>query len=190
MRAEAVRCRNAAAGMHGGKAARDAAEQLALHVLSLFPADGPARTIAGYMPIGSEIDPRPALRDLERRGHSLCLPVVVGDDRPLEFRAWGSGDPLEDGAFDVKIPTADAPVVTPDAVLVPGLAFDGDGFRIGYGKGYYDRTLTELRARGPVLVAGLAYAVQMVDAVPHEGHDAPLDMVVTEKGIFLPGAAR
>lgn len=169
----------------GGTAA---AEALAKHLLLLVKPRSAGEVVAGYWPIGTELDVRPAMRDLERLGHPLCLPAVVERDHPLLFRQWGDGDPLEEAAFGTSEPGAEAPALTPVVMLVPGLAFDADGFRLGYGLGYYDRTLGALREAGSLLAIGIAYAAQLIEAVPHEDHDQPLDLIVTENGIFVPGA--
>lgn len=137
--------------------------------------------ISGYWPIGDEIDPRPLLDSLAARGHPLALPVVGAPDAPLVFRAWSKDDTLMPGPFATRTPGDDAPEVTPRVVIAPLLAFDAAGYRLGYGGGYYDRTLAGLR-RGPgaVLAVGVAYRDQQVDAVPRAPYDERLDWVVTE----------
>lgn len=166
----------------------EVAESLAKHLMNLVRPRSNGEMIAGYWPIGTEMDVRPAMRDMERLSHPLCLPVVVERDQPLVFRQWGIDDPLEDAAHGTSEPAADAPQVTPLIMFVPGLAFDAEGFRIGYGLGYYDRTISALRQGPGVLAIGIAYAAQLIEAVPHEDHDQPLDLIVTENGIFVPGA--
>lgn len=137
--------------------------------------------VAGYRPIRSEIDPTPLLRAASAQGAQLCLPVVETADSPLRFRAWAPGDPLAKGAFGVEIP-ADGPWVEPDLVIVPLLAFDGSGARLGYGGGFYDRTLAGLRAARTIRAVGLAYAAQQVETIPVEPTDQRLDGVATENG--------
>lgn len=166
----------------------EVAESLAKHLMNLVRPRSNGEMIAGYWPIGTEMDVRPAMRDMERLSHPLCLPVVVERDQPLVFRQWGLDDPLEDAAHGTSEPAADAPQVTPLIMFVPGLAFDAEGFRVGYGLGYYDRTISALRQGPGVLAIGIAYAAQLIEAVPHEDHDQPLDLIVTENGIFVPGA--
>lgn len=144
------------------------------------------RPTSGYWPIGTEIDPRPALETLAEHG-PVGLPVVEGRDRPLAFRHWRPGDPLVPGGFGTSVPAADEPM-TPEVLIVPLLAFDGRGHRLGYGGGFYDRTLAALRARGPVLAVGFAFAAQRVEALPVEPTDAALDLVVTEAGTLRPAA--
>lgn len=136
------------------------------------------RPVSGYWPMGTEIDPRPALEALARHG-PVGLPVVEGPGRPLAFRLWRPGDPLEPGGFGTSVPVSGDSMV-PEVLIVPLLAFDGRGHRLGYGGGFYDRTLAALRARGPVLAAGFAFAVQRVEALPAEPTDEPLDLIVTE----------
>jgi len=111
----------------------------------------PGAAVSGFWPMRSEIDPRPILTELGARGHPLCLPVVVGKGRPLVFRAWRPGDALVAGDFGTQVPDAGQPDVVPRVLLVPLLAFDRNGYRLGYGGGFYDRTLAMLRAAGPAL---------------------------------------
>ena len=142
--------------------------------------------IGGYYPTGSELDPRILMQDLERRGHSLALPVVVGDDQPLMFRQYAIGDALVEGAYGIPVPDEAAPQVVPDVLLVPGVAFDSSLFRLGYGGGFYDRTIVDLLAKRPRLdTIGLAFADQMVDTLPVESHDVPMAMVLTEAGLSV-----
>ena len=136
--------------------------------------------ISAYWPISSEIDPRPLMRRLHEDGHPIALPVVVARGRPLVFRAWRSGEPLEPAGLGTREPLADRPEVTPRALIVPLLAFDRAGYRLGYGGGFYDRTLTGLRRAGETLAVGVAYAAQEVAEVPHDGDDQLLDWLVTE----------
>jgi len=144
----------------------------------------PAMTIAGFWPIGDEIDIRPALQGLFERGHDLALPVVIGRGRPLVFRAWRPGDALVTSVFGTFAPKSESPQIIPHALLVPALAVDGQGYRLGYGGGYYDRILSELReGEGfqPLAIA-VCFACQLVEAVPHDNYDQPVDWVVTENG--------
>ena len=142
-----------------------------------------AAVVAGYWPIGDELDIRPLLAALAQRGAVVALPVVVEPRRPLDFRAWGPGQPLEAGAHGTWHPCADAQPVTPDCLLVPLLAFDDDGRRLGYGGGYYDRTLQALRSGRPVLAVGVGYAAQRLAEVPHDDNDQAMDYVLTEAGL-------
>lgn len=140
------------------------------------------RIVAGYQPFRDEIDPLPLMLKLAAAGARLALPVTPPRDQPspLTFRAWAPGEALERGGFGVHEPTA-GEVVTPDLVLVPLLAFDRRGHRLGYGQGHFDRTLESLRAKGTVTAVGLAYAGQELPELPAEPHDQALDAILTEK---------
>lgn len=144
----------------------------------------PGVIVAGYSPINSEIDPFPLMRALASKGAVLALPVIIERDTPLIFRAWRSDQDLVRGPFGVFQPSSDAPEVEPDIVLVPLAAFDRDGHRIGYGRGYYDRTLQNLRAVKRMTVIGLAFAVQEIEVVPRLPHDEQLDCVLTERDLI------
>ena len=135
---------------------------------------------AFYVALGSELDPRPLSSWFARRGVRTCLPVVVGPAQPLVFREV-TEDGLHADALGLPCPPDHAPLVRPDLVVVPLLAFDLGGARLGQGGGYYDRTLAALRAEGPAVRAiGLAYAGQQVDALPTDSFDQRLDGVLTE----------
>ncbi|RAI32876.1 5-formyltetrahydrofolate cyclo-ligase [Rhodoplanes serenus] len=140
--------------------------------------------VAGYMAIRSEIDPAPLMRSFVEHGCALALPVVVGRDAPLMFRAWAPGVPLVSAPFGLLEPAAEAPVVVPDILLVPLACFDRTGHRIGYGAGHYDRTLATLRATRPVVAVGLAFAAQEIARVPATAWDARLDLVLTESEVI------
>lgn len=146
---------------------------------------GPAAVVAGFWPMREEIDVLPLLVAVVEQGGRAALPAVVGRDRPLEFRLWHPGMALETGPFGTRHPPASAGVMQPDVVLVPLVAFDRAGGRLGYGGGFYDRTLARLREERPVLAAGVAYAGQAVPQVPEEAHDEPLDWIATETGIIV-----
>src|SRR5262249_7049498 len=141
----------------------------------------PGITVAGYFPMRDEADPRALMTALSERGHPLSLPCVTAG-QPLVFRAWKMGDPMHANprAFNIAEPLPTAPAVIPGAVLVPMLAFDLDGHRLGYGGGYSARTLAGLAHAPP---SGIAYAGQEVLSLPREPHDHPLDVIVTETGI-------
>jgi 5-formyltetrahydrofolate cyclo-ligase len=140
----------------------------------------PGEVVAAYWPIRDELDCRPVLTRLVDSGQPVCLPVVIGDGEALELRLWAEGEPLYPSGFGTLAPPEGAPVVEPDVILVPLLGFDRQGTRLGYGGGYYDRTLTILSKR-PRLV-GYAFAGQEIEHIPYEPHDIPLDAVVTEAG--------
>jgi 5-formyltetrahydrofolate cyclo-ligase len=143
----------------------------------------PGAVVAGYAPIASEADPSDLMAALAGRGHSLALPCIAAADGPLVFRSWRPGEPRVLGAYDIEEPLPEAVEVRPDLILVPLLAFDREGWRLGYGGGYYDRTIAALRGHGALRTVGIAFAGQEVEALPHEGHDCRLDAVLTENGL-------
>jgi 5-formyltetrahydrofolate cyclo-ligase len=156
-----------------------AAETIALRT---FPvAVAPRAIVAGFMPMKSEINPLPLMRKLAAAGARLALPVVAGQGKPLIMRAWSFGEPLVAGVWGIREPGSAAPEVAPDIVIVPLLAFDRAGQRIGYGAGYYDMTIAALRARQAVVAIGVAFAAQEIAAVPATPRDVPLDLVLTER---------
>jgi 5-formyltetrahydrofolate cyclo-ligase len=142
----------------------------------------PGTLVGGFMPIGEEISPLPLMARLHREGCRLALPVMVGKGQPLEFRAYSPGDQLVSAVWGIREPTADKDVVYPQIVLTALLAFDDQGFRLGYGGGYYDRTLAALRLVAAPVSIGLGYDEQRVDAVPHLDYDERLDWILTPSG--------
>ncbi len=176
-----LRVRRSEAALSG----KDAAAALAGNVLHAVRMP-PQAVVAGYLPIGDEIDVSLLLRRLRSRGHDIALPVVVEAGAPLVFRRWGQEDPLADGPFGTRQPLASAPEALPEVVILPMLAFDRRGYRLGYGGGYYDRTLALLRRRRQVIAVGVAYAAQEVPAVPCDGHDQALDWIVTDRETIKP----
>lgn len=169
-----------AASAQAGEAAALAARDVALTVVGPPPSEH--AIVAGYWPIGGELDCRPLLDCLAGIGWACALPVATAAAAPLLFRRWRSGDELVVGRHGVREPRECAEAVTPAVALVPLLAFDRAGHRLGYGAGYYDRTLEGLRARGPVRAIGLAFAAQELPELPAEPHDQRLDWIVTERG--------
>lgn len=159
----------AARGQGGDQAAlsRRLVEALAPHA---------GKVLSGYWPMRGEPDPRPAMAV---HAGPLCLPVVPGRAVPLMFRRW-TGEPLEPGPLGTSQPSPTLPEITPEVLIVPLVAFDGRLNRLGYGGGYYDRTLELLRRSAPVVAIGLAWAVQRLPAIPAEAFDQPLDMIVTD----------
>lgn len=143
--------------------------------------------VSGYMPMRSEIDPRLLMDRLAAAGSTLCLPDVVAEGTPLEFRRWMPDDPLETGRYGISVPVPGADVLVPGLVLVPLLAFDRQGHRMGYGGGYYDRTIARLRDEGDVLAVGLAFSGQVRDDLPVEPHDMRLDWIVTDSAALPVG---
>jgi 5-formyltetrahydrofolate cyclo-ligase len=156
-------------------------EGLVQHGMTLLSGRPPSM-VSGYYPMEGEIWPLPLMAALRSGGHSLALPIMQGKAEPLLFRAWAPGDPLLPGGWGIRQPAPNRPEVLPDILLVPLLAFDGDGYRLGYGGGYYDRTLRHLRALKPILAVGLALDELEVDAVPHLDYDEPLDWILTPSG--------
>jgi 5-formyltetrahydrofolate cyclo-ligase len=146
-----------------------------------FPlALAPGAIVSGFMPLKSEINPLPLLRKLADAGARLALPVVAGRGKALIMRAWQWGEPLVAGVWGIREPRPEAPQVQPDILLVPLLVFDRSGHRIGYGAGYYDLTIAQLRAQKPITAVGLAFAAQEIETVPTTAFDAKLDLVLTE----------
>lgn len=154
--------------------------------LAHFKDMAPNAIIAGTMPIKGEMDPRPLMQALSEKGFHLCLPITGVRATPLIFRAYKMGDRLEKGVWDIPAPTTDQPLCEPDILLCPLLAFDRAGGRLGYGGGYYDATLHQLRVKKTIVAIGLGYAAQEVEEVPTGGLDQKLDAIVTEKEIIIP----
>lgn len=164
--------RKAAAEAAGASAGANA---VAHFLAAITPPE--ACVISGYWPMRDEFDVRPLLTALHERGHPIALPVVLGRGRALEFRAWKPGDDLVAAAFGTQVPGADAAVLIPRLLLVPMLAYDDRGYRLGYGGGFYDRSLAAL---GSPMAVGCAYDGQQIDVVPVDVHDQRLDWIVTE----------
>ncbi len=164
-----------------------AAKSVISHGLAFFNTQS-AGVVAGYYPVGSEMSPLGLMAALEAAGWRGALPVVAAKDAGLEFYAWRQGDKLVKGAHDIPRPAAGAERLVPDIVITPLLSFDAQGYRLGYGGGYYDRTLQSLRSEGPLTAIGLAFAAQMVDEVPHASFDQRLDLVLAEDGLITCGA--
>jgi 5-formyltetrahydrofolate cyclo-ligase len=166
----------------GASVNRDAlAAAVCDHFLNAVPHDDHA-VVAGYWPVGSELDDRPLLAALRTRNKTICLPCVVDDHAPLVFRAWVTEDALVPDRFDIPSPPETAPQVMPSLVVVPLLLFDGAGHRLGSGKGFYDRTLARLRQTSSILAVGVGYAAQRTAGLQPLPTDQRLDGVVTEKG--------
>ncbi len=161
------------------KAAFAAGQGQAAELLADLLAGHHGHALSGYMPMRTEIDPLPAMA---AHHGTVGVPVIMGTGLPLRFRQWSPGCAMEKGAFGAMIPSEGA-WITPQVLIVPLLAFDARGYRLGYGGGFYDRTLEGLRAIGPVTAIGFAFAAQEVDAVPTEAVDQVLDMIVTETGV-------
>jgi len=148
-------------------------------------------TISCFFSFGDELDTAPLISELTRCGCRLALPVVTGRGKPLTFRRWAPGDPMRAGAFGIREPLDTAPEEAPLVILVPLLSFDARGYRIGYGGGFYDRTLAAARADRRIAAIGLAFSCQEVGRVPTDRYDQPVDGVLTERGLLTcSGGAR
>jgi len=144
----------------------------------------PGTIVSGFMPMKTEINPLPLMRKLGEAGATLALPVVAGRAKPLIMRAWLWGEPLGSGVWGIREPNPEARQVDPDVLLVPLLAFDRAGYRLGYGGGYYDLTIAGLRARKAVTAVGIAFSAQEVPRVPTTPRDSRLDLVLTEREVI------
>jgi 5-formyltetrahydrofolate cyclo-ligase len=177
LRAEAAARREAAHREHGEHAVR----VLAGHGLDFLDHLSPL-SVSGFFSVGSEIDISGLLSRLSGEGWSTALPVIIAKAEPLLFRAWRSGDPVEPGRWNIPAPPASSPEVLPDVLLVPLLAYDATGHRLGYGGGFYDRTIAKLRALKPIAAVGVAYSAQEVAELPAGPFDQRLDWILTERG--------
>ncbi|SMX32587.1 5-formyltetrahydrofolate cyclo-ligase [Actibacterium lipolyticum] len=138
------------------------------------------KVISGYMPIRTEIDPLAAMLGMIGQSR-VTVPVIQGDGLPLIFREWHPDAKMIDGPFGALVP-AEGDFLEPEVLIVPLLAFDRRGYRLGYGGGFYDRSLEALRVARPTIAIGFAYSAQEVKEVPTEPTDQPLDVLVTENG--------
>ena len=177
MRLQALERRAKAFAVHGTEAAR----KLAAHGLDFLKLQPPV-IVSGFAAIRDEINPAELMSWLHAEGYQLALPVMQGKGKPLVMRAFAPGDAMEPAAWGIAEPTEDKAEVDPDVVLVPLLAFDARGFRLGYGGGFYDRTLVKLRIKKPIVAVGIAYDELAVDAVPADSYDQRLDWVLTPSG--------
>jgi 5-formyltetrahydrofolate cyclo-ligase len=162
-------------------AGQEAGDKLARNVIATGII-GQTDVVSGFWSMGDEIDLLPLLTLLSKNGVICVLPVMEKKAAPLVFREWRPGIEMHRASFGMMEPTPDSPQHMPTIVVTPLLAFDAEGFRIGYGGGYYDRTLEALRAAGPVTAIGVAYEAQEVAEVPRDHFDQPLDWIVTEIG--------
>jgi 5-formyltetrahydrofolate cyclo-ligase len=184
-RALAKQRRAEAAALAGHAAAEVVAERVAGLLAGFSLAGFPRATIvAGYWPIGTELDVRHTLSHLDLIGFGCALPVVVAKGEPLAFRTWTPQTPMERSGLGILAPAATVPEVDPDVLLVPLLAFDRAGYRLGYGAGFYDRTLERLRRSKRVTAIGIGFAGQEVGSVPRDRYDQPLDWLVTENFVI------
>ena len=162
------------------------AEAIAVETLALLRvqclAGRDARVVSGFLSIGDELDTGPVLKRLHSAGYTLCLPVMQGKNQPLLFRQWAPGDAMVAKVWGIQEPNASQPSLMPDVMLVPLLAVDPAGMRLGYGGGFYDRTIDFFRQLRGVMTIGIAFDEQRVDAVPHLAYDMALDWIVTPSG--------
>ncbi len=182
------RIRRAAAMERRAGAHRDhpgAAHQATAHVLELVSTLRDVEVVSAYLAIRGEIDPLPAMLALSGLGCRICVPVIEAKGQPLRFREWTQQSRLVPGTFNVMVPETGEDLV-PQVMIVPLLAFDRECHRLGYGGGFYDRTIAALRERGPVYPIGFAYAAQEIEEVPIEETDIRLDAIVTEEGVIRP----
>jgi 5-formyltetrahydrofolate cyclo-ligase len=142
-------------------------------------------TVSAYWPIRCEPDLRPFMAELTAAGAICALPVVVERGQPLEFRAWSQGEPLERGIWNIPVPAA-GPRVEPDVLIAPVVAFDRDCYRLGYGGGYFDRSLVALR--NPYRVIGVGYSMAEIRTIYPQPHDVRMHSIVTELGLLSPPA--
>jgi 5-formyltetrahydrofolate cyclo-ligase len=176
--------REAAARRDALPAAERAAAAATIAARPLPVAVPVAAIVSGFSPLKSEINPVPLMRAFAAAGAGLALPVVAGRGKPLTMRAWAFGAPLVAGVWGIREPPPDAAEVFPDILIVPLLAFDRAGHRIGYGAGYYDMTIARLRGMKPVTALGIAYAAQEIAEIPTTPRDARLDFVLTEREVI------
>jgi 5-formyltetrahydrofolate cyclo-ligase len=164
------------------RAATQAVAARALDVLA-----SRAGTVGAYVAFGDELNPRGLLEALAARGREIALPSTPRWGHPLVFRAWRPGDRLVRGRMNIPEPDPAAPEAFPEILVGPPVAFDRRCFRVGYGAGFYDRTIPALRARHPVFVLGVAFSCQECPSVPDEPHDVPFDAIATEDELVLRG---
>jgi 5-formyltetrahydrofolate cyclo-ligase len=173
-----AKLRRAEAAASAGIAAAEAVSGRVAALLAAFPK---TTLVAGYWPIGTELDVRHTLSHLDLIGFGCALPVVVAKGEPLTFRTWTPQTLMERSGLGILAPAATVPAVEPDVLLVPLLAFDRAGYRLGYGAGFYDRTLERLRRSKNVTAIGIGFAGQEVNSVPRDQYDQPLNWLVTEQ---------
>jgi 5-formyltetrahydrofolate cyclo-ligase len=179
LRGQALRARNALAEADRVRLSEAVAGRAGEIIISLLPD-----CVALYRPIGSECDTRSLMVKAASTGAEIALPAII-DKTTIVFRRFAQGDTLVAGGFGTRSPSAQAPTLQPDVIVLPVVAFDRAGMRLGYGRGFYDRAITSQREAGrdPKLL-GIAFAVQEVSGIPHEPHDVRLDWVVTDKEIL------
>lgn len=175
------RVRLIAARMALSSTLREAHALRMMEVLEGATEAQPGRIISGFTPYRGEPDIRPWMRQMVEKGVRICLPVVTARHQPLEFRLWTPGSRMERGVLGILIP-AEGEVVVPDVTLAPLVGFDLEGYRLGHGGGYFDRTLATLQDR-PLLVVGIGYSFTQIDTIYPQAHDIKMDRIVTEQGV-------
>ncbi|SFT46751.1 5-formyltetrahydrofolate cyclo-ligase [Sedimentitalea nanhaiensis] len=173
------------AGFARRKAAHAATNGASSALLSEVLAGYRGVPLSGYVPIRTEIDPLPAMAEAAAHG-PVGVPVILGAGKPLRFSRWEPGGAMRDGPFGASVPEVDD-FLDPEIVIVPLVAFDLNGGRLGYGGGFYDRTLERLRRKRATLAIGFAYDAQLAEDLPLEATDQPLDLIVTESRVLTPG---
>ncbi|MEM6759947.1 MAG: 5-formyltetrahydrofolate cyclo-ligase [Pseudomonadota bacterium] len=177
-----IKARVRKAAFAARKIAHSQANSVSCGMLSSVLAGHRGVPLAGYMPIRTEIDPLPAMAEAAAYG-DVGVPVIQGQAMPLKFSKWTPEGPLREGPFGAQVPVIDE-FFDPEILIVPLVAFTRSGWRLGYGGGFYDRTLQQLRGRRATLAVGFAYAAQEVAELPLEPTDQPLDLIVTEAEVI------
>ena len=177
-----IKAKARAAAFARRKQAFDARSGASAGILSEFLAGYRGVSLAGFMPIRTEINPLPAMAEAAAHG-PVGVPVIQAAGHPLKFSRWEPDMPMRAGPFGAEVPETDD-FFEPEILIVPWVAFDAQGGRLGYGGGFYDRTLQILRAKRATLAVGFAFAAQQADTVPQEPTDQPLDLVITESGVL------
>jgi 5-formyltetrahydrofolate cyclo-ligase len=145
----------------------------------------PQSSIACYMPLKGEVSCKSLIQTLFSKGHTICLPAIVGRESPMIFRQYRPGDILERGIVGALEPSRSEREVIPDIIILPMMGYTRQKYRLGYSTGFYDRTLEAFQHTKPVKTIGLAYSLQELTNFPAEPHDIPLDIVITEKEIII-----
>lgn len=167
----------------GSEYAAKAAASVAKRFLEHVPLTEGA-IIAGYLPITTELSPLPLMEALCAQGYQCAVPTILNNDAPLAFCHWSADAPLVCGPLGIDQP-ANMQEVTPDIIITPLVASTKTGVRLGYGKGFYDRTIEKLRAEKQVLAVGVCFACQIAEDLPSNEWDQQLDMIITERGVHL-----
>jgi 5-formyltetrahydrofolate cyclo-ligase len=165
----------------------EASQKVSVHIERFLLNRPKLSVIAVYMPIKTELDLGPTIIKLRRLGKKICLPLIISKDNPLQFKVWNEDSKLVPGKFNVLVPVSEE-IVEPDLILCPMLSFDSSGFRLGYGGGFYDRTIDYLSKRKTILTMGCGYSQQLSQKfLPKGVYDKSLDTIVTERGVTFFG---